>query len=101
MFASISKACCKRLFKMMHLFSGIMLQSFFDMDVAYISNIFCNSMFQMLQLFQSYVVSCKCFIECFMCFIHMLQVHVSNVSSVFSHMLHFHVASVLLFSAMG
>jgi len=29
----------------------------FYLDVAYVSHIFCNSMFQMFQLFQSYVAA--------------------------------------------
>ena len=41
---------------------------------------------------------------CFMCFTHMLQVHVPNVESIFIRMLHsniFHVASVSCCSAEG
>ena len=38
---------------------------------------------------------------CFMCFTHMLQVHDTNVLSIFRRMLHFYVANVLCCSARG
>jgi hypothetical protein len=61
----------------------------------------------MFQLFQPYVAASGFHIAsilfgCFMCFTHMLQVHVPNISSVFRRTLHsnvFHVASVLCCSA--
>jgi energy-converting hydrogenase Eha subunit C len=43
--ASVSEACCKRLFKMFHL-----VASFFYLDIAHVSQI-CCSMFEMFQLF--------------------------------------------------
>jgi hypothetical protein len=59
-----------------------------DLDVAYVSHICCNNMFQMFQL-QSYVsvsvfmlqVASVLFRHCIH-FTHMLQVYVSNVLSV-------------------
>jgi hypothetical protein len=44
--ASVSEACCKRLFKMFHLFSNVCLQAFFYLDVAYVLPTCCKSMFQ-------------------------------------------------------
>jgi hypothetical protein len=78
----VSATCCKSLFKIFHL----LLQACFDLNVAYVSQICRQSMFQMFQLFHSYVavsvsmlrvasVLCKCCI----CFTHMLQMYVPNV----------------------
>ena len=56
------------------------------MDVAYVSHICCKSMFEMFKLFQSYVAN-KCFhvasvlFGYCICFTHMFQVYISNVSS--------------------
>jgi hypothetical protein len=62
-----------------HLFIAI----FFYLDVAYVSHICCNSMFQMFQLFQSYVAASGFMLQIanldVSCVSHMLQVHVSNV----------------------
>ena len=71
------------------------------------SHICCNSMFQIFQLFQSYVAASDFMLQvtifgCFMCFTHMLQMHIPNVYLYFRHMLHsniFYVASVLCCSA--
>ena len=52
--ASVSEVCCKRLFKMFHLFQTY-AASVFYLDVAHVSHICCKSMFEMFQLFQSYV----------------------------------------------
>ena len=49
--ASVSDKCCKRLFKMFHLFRTYVCKRF-DLDDAYVSHICCTGMFQM---FQSYV----------------------------------------------
>jgi hypothetical protein len=74
----------------------------FYLDIAYVSHICCNSMSQMFQLFQSYVAASGFILQvasvlfgCFMCFTHMLQVHIPNVSSVFRHMLHSNVFFML------
>jgi hypothetical protein len=78
-------------------FRGICSKGFRDvvqnvssvLDVAHVSHICCNNMFPMFQLFQPYVAvhvfmfaSCKCFILYCICFIHMLQIYIPNVSSV-------------------
>jgi hypothetical protein len=92
--ASVSEICCKSLFKMFHLFPDICCNHFY-LDVAYVSHICCNSMFLM---FQSYVAAsgfhvASVLFRCFMCLTHMLQVHVPNISFVFSHMLYSNVFS--------
>ena len=58
------------------------------LDVAYVSHICCKSMFEMFQLFQSYVVISVFILQvasvlsgCCICFTHMLQVYVLNISS--------------------
>jgi hypothetical protein len=43
---SVSEACCKRLFKMFHLFQTY-VASIFYLDVAYVSHIYCKSMLEM------------------------------------------------------
>jgi hypothetical protein len=48
------EACCKRLFKIFHLFQ-MYVASVFYLDVVYVSHICCNSMFKIFQLFPSYV----------------------------------------------
>jgi hypothetical protein len=60
-----------------------------DLDVAYVSHICCNNMFRMFQLFESYVAVSVFMLQvssvlsgCCICFIHILQVYVSDVSSV-------------------
>ena len=88
--ASVSKACCKRLFKMFHLFqtyvAGVLIWMF-----AFVSHICCNNMFHVFHMFQAYVASvlfgcCICYNDyvasvCYKCFIYfnrMLQLfHVS------------------------
>jgi hypothetical protein len=42
--ASVLEACCKRLFKMFHLFPYVCCNLFY-LDVAYVSHIYSNSMF--------------------------------------------------------
>jgi hypothetical protein len=42
--ASVSDECCKRLFKMFHLFQTYVCKHF-DLDVVYVSHICCKSMF--------------------------------------------------------
>jgi hypothetical protein len=74
-FANVSEVCCKRLFKMIHLFHTYvvpsalfgcciyfthMLQVFY-LDIAYVLHTCCNIMFQMFNLCQTYVAS-WCFI---------------------------------------
>jgi hypothetical protein len=54
MFASVSEACCKCLFKMFHLFQTY-VASVFYMDVAHVSHIRCKRMFEMFKVFKSYV----------------------------------------------
>jgi hypothetical protein len=75
---------------------------------SYVSHICCNSMFQCFSCFSLmlsklfHIASCKS--GCFMCFTHMLQMRVLNVSSTFKRMLRlnvFHVASVLCCTAGG
>ena len=44
--ASVSEACCKRLFKMFYLFQTYVAGVFY-LDVAYVSHICCKSMFEM------------------------------------------------------
>ena len=87
--ASVSEGCCKRLFKMFHLFLDVCCNRF-DLDVAYVFT----------HMLQKYVP--KCFI-CFslsivasvfmlqvtsvlsrysICFLHKLQVYFPDVSSV-------------------
>ena len=62
--SSVLDVCCKRS----------------DLDVAYVSHICCN-MFQMFQLFRSYV-AVNVLSRCCICFTQMLQVYVLDVSSV-------------------
>jgi hypothetical protein len=69
--AIVSEACCKRCSKCFVYFRR-MLQVFFNLDVAYVSHICCKSMFQMFQLFHSYVVVS----------VFMLQVFYPDVASV-------------------
>jgi hypothetical protein len=52
--ASLLDACCKRLFKMFHLFSNVCLQAFF-IWMFHMFHTCYKSMFQWFQLFQSYV----------------------------------------------
>jgi hypothetical protein len=56
--------------------------------IAYVSHICCKSMFEMFQLFQSYVAKSALMLQvanvlsvCCICFTHMLQVYVPNISS--------------------
>ena len=62
--ASVSEACCKRLFKMVHL-SQTYVASVFYLDVARVSHICCKSMFEVFQLFPSYVVFSCCKLQVF------------------------------------
>jgi hypothetical protein len=71
--SSVPDVCCKRS----------------DLDVAYISHICCNDMFQMFKLFQSYVAVSVFMLQvasvlsgCCICWTHILQVYVLDVSSV-------------------
>jgi hypothetical protein len=77
--ASVLEACCKRLFKMFHLFQTY-VASVFYLDAAYVSHLCCESMFEMFQLFQSYVAISVISGYC-VCFIHLFQLYVPNVSS--------------------
>jgi hypothetical protein len=75
--ASVSEACYKRLLKMFHLFPRVC----------------CNSMFQMFQLFQSYVaVSVFSCCNCSTWMLHMFHIHVASVCPkcliCFKYMLH-------------
>jgi hypothetical protein len=92
--ASVLEACCK-------CFRGILqvcIQNIsfvsdvnckcFDLNIVYISHICCKSMFQMFQLFHSYVAIIVFMLQvvsvlsrCCICFTNMLQVYVPNVSS--------------------
>ena len=76
---SVPNVCCKR----------------FDLDVAYVSHICSNSMFKMFHLFQPYIAASVFMLQvasvlsgCCICFTHMLQVYVLNISCVFRRMLH-------------
>jgi hypothetical protein len=58
------------------------------LDVAYVSHICCKSIFDMFQLFQSYVVISVFMLQvvsvlsrCCICYTHMLQMYVPNVLS--------------------
>jgi NAD(P)H-nitrite reductase large subunit len=83
--SSIPDICCKRS----------------DLDVAYVSHICCNNMFQIFQLSRSYVVVSVFMLKiasvlsgCCICFPHILQMYILDVSYVaFKYfMLHvFHV----------
>jgi hypothetical protein len=53
-FADVTYECCKRFFKIFHLFQTYVCKRFY-LDVVYVSHICCKSMFQMFYLFQSYV----------------------------------------------
>jgi hypothetical protein len=60
-----------------------------DLDIAHVSNIYYKNMFQMFKLFQFYVTVNVFMLQvanvlsgCYMCFTHMLQVYVLDVSSV-------------------
>jgi len=86
-----SKACCKRLFKMFHLFSDVCCNHFY-LNVAYVATI-CFQMFQLLQSLCSNrwvnVASCKCFILDVSCVSHTCcKSMFRNVLSVFSLILH-------------
>jgi hypothetical protein len=68
--SSVLDICCKRS----------------DLDVAYISHICCNYMFQMFQLFQFYVAVSVFILQvagvlsrCCICFTHMLQLYILDV----------------------
>jgi hypothetical protein len=52
--ASVSETCCRRLFKVFHLFLDVCCKRF-DLDVAYVLHICCKSTFKIFQLFHSYV----------------------------------------------
>jgi hypothetical protein len=76
----------------------------FDLDVSYVPHIYCKSMFQMFQLFHSYIAVSIFMLQVFYLnvayvFTHMLQVYVSNIS--FASDLYciqmFHIASVSCF----
>jgi hypothetical protein len=76
---------------------GLMLQQVFSfcklqvfyLNIVYVSHICCNNMFQIFQLFESYV-AVSVFIlqvasvlsECCLCFTHILQAYVPDVISV-------------------
>jgi hypothetical protein len=77
--ASVLEACCKRLFKMFYLFQTY-VASVFYLDAAHVSHLCCESMFEMFQLFQSYV-AISVISGCCVCFIHLFQLYVPNVSS--------------------
>ena len=86
--ASVSEACCKRLFKMFHLFHTYVSNVFY-LDIAYVSHLCCMSLFEMFQLFQSYATISVSLLQvanvlfgCSICFTHMLQLYVSSVSYV-------------------
>ena len=73
------------------------------LDDAYVSHICCKSMYEMFQLCQSYVAISVFMLQvasvlfgCCICFTHMLQVYVPNVSSAsdLCSLQVFHVASV-------
>jgi hypothetical protein len=74
-----SDVCCKRLFKMFHLFKH-MLQQVFYLDVAYVSHTCCKCFIWMLHMFHIDVTSVLS--KCCICFTHMLQQYVLNISSV-------------------
>jgi hypothetical protein len=63
--ASVSETCCKRMFKMFHLFytyvASVLIRMF-----AYVSYICCNNMFHMFCLFQTYIPSVLS--ECCICY---------------------------------
>jgi hypothetical protein len=88
--SSVSDVCCKR----------------FLSECCTCSHICCKSMFEMFQLFQSYVAICVFMLQvagvlfgCCICFTHMLQVYVLNVSSSSDVccIQVFHVASIFVF----
>ena len=79
------------------------------LDAAYVSHICCKSMFEIFQPFQSYVAISIFMLQvatvlsrCCICFTHMLQVYVLNVSfaSDVCCIQVFHVASVSCFRGM-
>jgi hypothetical protein len=83
--ASVSEACCKRLFKIFHLFSDVCLGAFFYLDVAYVS-LMLQEYVPMVSLFQSYVAVsvfmwqvASVLSGCCICFMHMFQVYVPNI----------------------
>ena len=89
---SLLEACCKRLFKMFHLFSDICLQAFF-IWILHMFHTCCKSMFQWFQLFQCYVAVSVFMLQvasvlsgCCICFTHVARV-CSNDFSCFSLML--------------
>jgi hypothetical protein len=80
--------CYKRLFKMFHLFLDVCCKHFY-LDIAYVSHLCCKGLFEMFQLFQSYVEISVFMLPfaivlfgCCICFTHMLQLYIPNVSSV-------------------
>jgi hypothetical protein len=86
-----------------------MLQAFVDLNVAYVLHMSCKSMFEMFQLFQSYVAISVFMLQvasvlsgCCICFTHMLQVYVPNISSASDVccIQVFHVVSVSCFRSM-
>ena len=88
--SSVSGVCCKH----------------FYLDVAHVSHICCKSMFEMFQLFQPYVAISVFMLQvasvlsgCCICFTHMLQVYVPNISSALGVccIQVFHVTSVFMF----
>jgi hypothetical protein len=77
--ASVSDACCSRLFKIFHLFKTY-VASVFYLDIALVLHICCKSMFEIFHLFQSYVTINVFMLQiasvlsrCCICFTRMLQ----------------------------
>jgi hypothetical protein len=106
--ASVSEACCKRLFKMFHLFQTYVARVLY-LDVTHVLHVCYKSMFKMFQLFQSYVALSVFMLQiasvlsgCCICFTHTLQVYVPNILSASDVccIQVFHVASVLFFKGM-
>jgi hypothetical protein len=93
--SSIPVVCCKRS----------------DLNVAYVSHICCNNMFQIFQLFQSYVAVIVFMLQvtnilfgCCICFTYMLEVYVADVFICCICMLHSSVlccTSFMLFEKLG
>jgi hypothetical protein len=85
--ASVSEACCKRLFKMFHLFSDVCCKRFY-LDVAYVSHTYVVRVwFKMFQLFQSYVAISVFMLQVVIWILHMFHIYVASICS--KYFIHF------------
>jgi hypothetical protein len=74
---------------MFHLFQNVCCKRF-DLNVAYVSQMCCNNMFQMFYLFQSFIAASGFMLQ--------VQVFYMDVAYVFTHMLQAYVPDVSLVS---